>query len=286
MQNTVCGHVAIVGRPNVGKSTLLNAFLQQKISITSRKPQTTQHQILGIKTQGQVQIIYLDTPGWRLSDAAAVTNKRQFNRLARGALSGVDVILLVLDATHCENPEERVAFLLNAQSAPLVVAINKIDALKDRSLLLPYLEKLQALLPKAELIPVSAKKNEQLGILEEAIVRHLPEGPFLFPADQVTDQNELFRISEIIREKIIRLVGQEVPYAARVSIVAVEDTPSLLKISAIIWVEKKGQRGILVGKGGLRMKTIGQQARLSLEKWLGKKVYLNLWVKLKSEQTT
>lgn len=278
---TRCGFVAIVGRPNVGKSTLLNRFIEKKISITSRKPQTTRYQILGIKTSENLQIIYVDTPG--VSSELTRPMNRYMNRVARTALNEVQVVLFVVDALRFNDNDAWVLSQIEHTTVPVILVINKIDRMTDRQALLPYIDQLSRKFNFYKFIPISAKTGDQVDNLEKEIIQLLPEGPFQFPAEQSTDQDDQFMASEVIREKLMRQLGQEIPYAISVSILAFEKSPKIIRISAIIWIEKKGQKGIVIGKGGERLKKVGQNARLDLEKYYGQKVYLQLWVKLKSD---
>ncbi|MDP4598425.1 MAG: GTPase Era [Pseudomonadales bacterium] len=275
-----CGYVAIVGRPNVGKSTLLNYILGQKLSITSRKPQTTQHTLLGIKTSDGIQTVYVDTPGIH-GDAKKAIN-RYMNRNARSVLRDVDVVVFVTDRTEWQSDDEITAEAIKLSKAPVIVVINKVDLLKDKSVLLPQLQMLQARLPNAEIIPVSATHGDNLKTLEALIEAKLPAGPFMFPDDQVTDRSERFLVAEIIREKIVRQLGEEIPYAATIQIERFVTEGKILHIDALILVERDGQKAIIIGKGGARLKRIGSEARQDIESLLENKVMLKLWVKVKS----
>lgn len=277
---THCGFVAIVGRPNVGKSTLLNRLLGKKISITSRKPQTTRYQILGIKTDKQNQIIYVDTPGLH-SDLHGEMD-RYMNRVARAAWQGVVLIVFVVDAHHFTEEDEWVLNQIKVANLPIMLAINKIDRLADRSALLPYIEDMAEKFQFYKIIPLSAKTGDQVDELEKEIITRLPAEPFQFPPDQITDRHEQFMAAEIIREKLMRQLGQEIPYALTVTIIAFKKEEKITRISAVIWVEKPGQKGIVIGKAGERLKKVGKNARLDLEKLFEQKVFLQLWVKIKS----
>ncbi len=274
------GFVAIIGKPNVGKSTLLNRLMGQKISITSRKPQTTRQRILAVKTEQAVQIIYIDTPGLHLGGKRAIN--KYMNRAAKTALRDVDVILFVLDGLHWDKEDEWILNLIRKTKAPVILVINKIDRIKDRELLLPFINEIAKQRSFLKIIPTSAQKGTQVDELEKVIVSCLPEEPHHFPPEQITDRDDIFMASELIREKLMRLLGQEVPYALTVTIDAFERQDKILKISAIIWVEKAGQKAIIIGKSGERLKTIGTKARLDLEKHFSQKVFLQLWVKVKS----
>lgn len=278
--NKRCGYVAIVGRPNVGKSTLLNRLLSQKISITSSKPQTTRHHLLGIKTEGDAQILYVDTPGMHEKTHRAIN--RYMNRAARTVLVDVDAIIMVVDRTEWNRDDEMVAAIIDGTRCPVFVAINKVDLLKDKSALLPFLEKVQKRLPKAELIPMSATKGDNLEALEGLVNKALPTGPFMFPDDQITDRSERFLVSEVIREKMMRQLGDELPYALTIQLERFEDSGKTIHIDATTYVERDGQKAILIGKGGERIKRIGEDARGDIERMLERKVMLRLWVKVKS----
>jgi len=275
-----CGYIAIVGQPNVGKSTLLNHLLGFKLSITSRKPQTTRHTILGIKTLDDVQLIFVDTPGIHQLQKKAIN--RVMNRTALNAIHGVDVVVFVVDRLQWSEGDQIVARQLKNSSIPVIVAINKIDRIAEHKDLLDYLNLVQNHLPDAELIPVSALHGQHLDILEQAILRHIPQSEHHYPADQITDRSERFLAAEIVREKITRQLGAELPYQVTVEIEEFKDEGSLKRISALILVERDGQKKIIIGAGGQRLKKIGQQARLDMEHLFDCKVMLNLWVKVRS----
>lgn len=278
-----CGYIAIIGRPNVGKSTLLNAILGKKISITSDKPQTTRSQILGIKTIGTAQAIFIDTPG--LHNAEKNAMNRYMNRLASSVIADADLILFMIEANRWIEEDELVLEKLKHAKAPIILVINKVDKIKDKNELLPIIEKLNEKLTFAHIIPISATKMENVTQLENEIVTFLPEGPHLFPDDQITDKNLRFQIAEIIREKIIRGTGQEIPYSSTVEIESVLDEEKILRVSAIIWVEREGQKAIVIGKDGERLKSIGTHARKDIQALIEKKVFLRLWVKIKDSWT-
>ena len=275
-----CGYVAIVGRPNVGKSTLLNQLLGQKLSITSKKPQTTRHHLLGIRTSGQVQALYVDTPGIHRRETRAIN--RYMNRSAQAVLRDVDVIVFVVDRTQWNDDDELVASLVESAHAALILVVNKIDLISNKRTLLPHLQQLQARFPNAEIVPLSASSGDNLARLEELVATRLPEGPFLFPEEQVTDRTERFLVAEIIREKMMRQLGDELPYALTLQIDRFEEADKLVRLDATAFVEREGQKVILIGKGGEKLKRIGSDARRDIEALLGKKVMLNLWVKVKS----
>ncbi len=275
-----CGYVAIVGRPNVGKSTLLNHLLGQKISITSRKPQTTRHQITGIKTEGARQIIFVDTPGLhRRSDKAI---NRYMNRAASSALRDVDVVVFVVDRTAWTDEDEHVLERVRQAGLPTLLVVNKVDLLDDKSVLLSHLEALGKKGDFEAILPLSALRRHNVEELEQEIVRLLPESPHFFPEDQVTDRSQRFLAAEIVREKIMRQLGDELPYAVTVEIEEFAREEDTLHISALIFVERKGQKKILIGDKGARLKSIGSDARRAMEALFDSKVMLRLWVKIKS----
>lgn len=278
--NNRCGYVAIVGRPNVGKSTLLNHILGQKISITSRKPQTTRNAVVGIKTEGDVQIIFVDTPGLHLGQQKAIN--RYMNRAASSAMKDVDVVVFVVDRFIWTEEDEAVAQRLQQVTSPIILAVNKIDQIEDKESLLPHLQKLSQQLQVAEIVPLSALRNTNLDRLEQLIVERLPEGIHMYPEDQITDRSSRFMAAEIVREKITRQLGDELPYEMAVEVEEFKQEGNLLNISALILVEKSGQKKILIGDKGERIKLIGTQARVDMEKLFDRKVMLKLWVKIKS----
>ena len=274
------GYVAIVGRPNVGKSTLLNSILGQKISITSRKPQTTRHNILGIYTAESVQMMFLDTPGQHLNTPRAIN--RYMNRAASSALSDVDVVVFVVDRLKWNEEDEMVLKRVRHSGKPCIVAINKIDRLVDADLLLPHIQELSSELDHAEFVPLSALKKNNVERLLQQVEAKLPAGEPFFDEDQVTDRSMRFMAAEIIREKIMRQLGEEVPYAATVEIENYEMRGHLTHINALVLVEREGQKSILIGDKGSRLKQIGTEARKDIETLCGSKVMLELWVKVKS----
>ncbi|MFW5825039.1 MAG: GTPase Era [Marinobacter sp.] len=274
-----CGFVAIVGRPNVGKSTLLNHILGQKLSITSRKPQTTRHQILGIKTEGDVQAIYVDTPGMHEEEPRALN--RYMNRAASAALKHVDVVVFVVDRHHWTTADDMVLQKLTHLTCPVILAVNKVDQVEKRETLLPVLEQLAAKRDFAEIIPMSALKGQNLEPLEEAVARFLPRSVHFYPDDQITDRSERFVASEMVREKITRQLGAELPYSVAVEIEEFKHDGKTLHISALILVEREGQKKIVIGDKGERLRRIGQEARADMERMFDSKVMLRLWVKVK-----
>ena len=275
-----CGYVAIVGRPNVGKSTLLNHLLGQKISITSRKPQTTRHQVLGIKTEATRQIIFVDTPGLHLAADKAIN--RYMNRAATSALRDVDVVVFVVVRTAWTDEDRMVLERVKATGLPTLLVVNKVDLLSDKSLLLPHLSQLEEQGVFAAILPLSALRHHNVDALEREIIRFLPESEYLFPEDQVTDRSQRFLAAEIVREKIMRQLGDELPYAITVEIEEFSSEDGILHISALIFVERKGQKRILIGEKGARLRSIGTDARRDMELLFDSKVMLRLWVKVKS----
>ncbi|MDL0430548.1 GTPase Era [Marinobacter sp. TBZ242] len=274
-----CGFVAIVGRPNVGKSTLLNHILGQKLSITSRKPQTTRHQVLGIKTEGPVQAIYVDTPGMHEEEPRAIN--RYMNKAATSALKDVDVAVFVVDQMAWTTADEMVLEKLSSLKCPVILAVNKVDRIENREALLPHLDMLSRKREFAEIIPLSALKGMNLAPLEEAVGRFLPQSVHFYPDDQVTDRSERFMASEMVREKITRQLGAELPYSVAVEIEEFRKDGKTLHISALILVEREGQKKIMIGDKGERLRRIGQEARADMERLFDSKVMLRLWVKVK-----
>ncbi|MEP1214577.1 MAG: GTPase Era [Marinobacter sp.] len=274
-----CGFVAIVGRPNVGKSTLLNHILGQKLSITSRKPQTTRHQVLGIKTEGPVQAIYVDTPGMHEEEPRAIN--RYMNKAATSALKDVDVAVFVVDQMAWTTADEMVLEKLSSLKCPVILAVNKVDRIENREALLPHLDMLSRKREFAEMIPLSALKGMNLEPLEEAVGRFLPQSVHFYPDDQITDRSERFMASEMVREKITRQLGAELPYSVAVEIEEFRKDGKTLHISALILVEREGQKKIMIGDKGERLRRIGQEARADMERLFDSKVMLRLWVKVK-----
>ncbi|MEX0942083.1 MAG: GTPase Era [Pseudomonadales bacterium] len=277
---TQCGYIAIIGRPNVGKSTLLNRIVGEKISITSRKPQTTRHQLLGIKTAANIQALYVDTPGIHGNEPRAIN--RYMNRAARSVLRDVDVVIFVVDRMEWNKDDQIVADALKNSRARTILAVNKIDLIDRKARLLPRLEQLQAQFPDADIVPVSATSGHNLDTLERLVLESLPPGPFLFPDSQITDRSERFLVSELIREKMMRQLGDELPYALTVQIEQFEEGETLVNIDAVALVERESQKAILIGKGGEKIKRVGSDARKDIEMLLGRKVMLRLWVKTRS----
>ncbi len=263
----------------MGKSTLMNHILGQKISITSSKPQTTRHRILGIKTDERSQTIYVDTPGLHL-DAKKAMN-RYMNRAAASSLENVELILFVVDVNRWTEEDDNVLKRVREQNTPVVLVVNKVDQIKDKEQLLPLLQELAAKMGFAAVIPLSALKGANVPDLERVVYDALPEGEPMFPEEYVTDRTERFLAAEIVREKLMRSLGKELPYATTVEIEQFKEEDGLLRIGALIWVERQSQKKIVIGKGGERLKEIGSMARKDMERLFGEKVFLQLWVKVK-----
>ena len=274
-----CGTVAIVGRPNVGKSTLLNHILGVKLSITSRKAQTTRHRLLGIHTTADAQYIFVDTPGFQLRHMNALN--RAMNRTVQQVLSEVDVVLFVVEAQNFGAGDEKVLELL-PRNQPVLLVVNKADLLADKAQLLPFIERMSAKFGFTAVVPVSAKRGLHLDELLHAVRGHLPEQAAIYGQDELTDRNERFLAAELLREKIFRLLGEEVPYSVAVEIEKFEQQGELRRIYAAIVVDKEGQKPILIGKGGEKLKRISTEARQDMEKLFGGKVWLQTFVKVKS----
>ncbi|MGM0594505.1 MAG: GTPase Era [Pseudomonadota bacterium] len=273
------GYVAIVGRPNVGKSTLMNHLLGQKLSITSDKPQTTRHRILGIKTEADYQAIYVDTPGLHLNAKKAMN--RYMNRAATTGLEDVDLILFVVDAARWTLEDDNVLKRLTGQTPPVVLVVNKVDRIKDKEALLPLLADLSTRMDFAAVLPISALKGANMDALEREVLKALPPSEAIYPEEYITDRSERFLAAEIVREKLMRNMGKELPYATTVEIEQFKDDNGLLRIDALIWVERASQKKIVIGSGGERLKAVGRQARIDMERLFDAKVYLQLWVKVK-----
>lgn len=274
-----CGYVAIVGRPNVGKSTLLNHILGQKLSITSRKPQTTRHRILGIVTRENTQTVYVDTPGIHGEERKAIN--RYMNRAATSALKDVDLVLFVVDGLKWSPDDDLVMEKVKASGLPVMLVINKVDEVDDKEALLPRIQELTVLHGFVEVVPVSALRGHNVGRLQELVAERLPVSPPFFPEDQITDRSSRFLAAEIVREKIMRQLGDEVPYELTVEIEEFKQEGKLRRISALILVEREGQKAIVIGEGGQRLKRIGMEARQDMEKLFNAKIMLSLWVKVK-----
>lgn len=280
--NQHCGFVAIVGRPNVGKSTLLNNILGQKISITSRKPQTTRHRIMGVDTDGDYQAIYVDTPGLHIEEKRAIN--RLMNRAASSSLSDVNLVFFVVEGTHWTADDEMVLNKLKNANFPVVLCVNKVDNVKDRNEVMLHMMELSNKMAFVDVVPISAKLGKNVDVLRKHVRDHLPKAVHHFPEEYVTDRSQRFMASEIIREKLMRFTGEELPYSVTVEIERFDYNPETdgFHINALILVERIGQKKMVIGNKGEKIKTIGTQARLDMEELFGRKVYLETWVKVKS----
>jgi GTP-binding protein Era len=277
---TRCGFIAIVGRPNVGKSTLLNHLLEQKISITSRKPQTTRHRITGIKTEGDVQFVYVDTPGLHKDQKRALN--RAMNATVAEVLKDVDVVLFVVERLVFNDEDEMVLQAMAKLKIPVLLLINKCDQIDNRERLLPHIQKIAAKRNFAEVIPIAVLTGHNLDTVQSCVAKYLPQGPFMFPEDQITDRSSKFLAAELIREKITRQLGDELPYDVNVEIEKFVIEGPVIHIHGLILVDKPGQKQIIIGHEGDRLKTIGKAARLDMEIAFDSKVMLHLWVKVKT----
>lgn len=284
-KDTYCGFVAIIGKSNVGKSTLLNKLIGEKISITANRPQTTRNKILGVKTIDNKQIIYIDTPGVSLNNNSKLN--KLMNKTAKSSFQDADLIIFMIEGLKWNLEDEAVLqLIMKLKNNPVVfLLLNKLDLVADEKLLLPQVQNLMGQYNFTEVFPVSARKNINLDKLETALISFLPKSVHYFLDDNITDKDLNFRIAEIIREKLIKNLSQELPYTTHVQIDNIEEKPMIHRISATIWVEKTGQKKILIGEGGNKLKTIGTQARLELEKLLNHKVFLTLFVQVKSNWT-
>ncbi|MGX9418490.1 GTPase Era [Vibrio sp. RC27] len=277
-----CGFIAIVGRPNVGKSTLLNAILQQKISITSRKPQTTRHRIMGVETDGNYQAIYVDTPGLHIEEKRAIN--RLMNRAASSSLSDVNLVLFLVDGTHWTADDEMVLNKLRNANFPVVLCVNKVDNVKDRNEVMLHMQAMGEKMDFVDVVPIAAKLGKNIDVIQNIVRQHLPKAVHHFPEEYVTDRSQRFMASEIIREKLMRFTGEELPYSVTVEIERFDYNPDNdgFHINALILVERTGQKKMVIGKNGEKIKTIGREARLDMEALFERKVYLETWVKVKS----
>lgn len=276
-----CGLIAIVGRPNVGKSTLLNSLLGQKISITSKKPQTTRHRILGILTEENSQAVLVDTPGLHTDEKRAIN--RLMNRAASSSIAEVELIVFLVEGTHWTTDDELVLSKIKKSGAPCVLVVNKIDNLQSKEELLPHLQKLGTRHTFQDIIPISASKGDNVDKIHDLCMSALPEGDFWFPEDYITDRSSRFMASEIIREKLIRFTGDELPYSTTVEIEQFKmDEKGVYHINALILVERETQKRMVIGNKGARLKTIGQEARRDMEALFGQQVFLETWVKVKT----
>lgn len=274
-----CGLVALVGRPNVGKSTLLNKILGQKVSITSRKPQTTRHRITGIHTEDNFQTVFVDTPGIQNQYKSAM--HRYMNRAASSTFEVVDVIVFIVDRLEWHEEDQRVAESLANADAPIVLAINKVDRVLDKNKLLPHIQDLSSKLSWADIVPLSAKQGQNVDQLQQAIKKRLPERDHLYPAEQLTDRSLRFLAAELIREKIMRQMGEELPHKVAVEVENFDEQKNIIHIDALVWVERESQKKMVIGQRGEKLKQVGTDARKDIEVLCDKKVMLKLWVKVK-----
>ena len=274
------GYAAVAGRPNVGKSTLVNRLVGHKFSITSRKAQTTRHRLLGIRTRADAQIVYVDTPG--LHAAAGRALNRYMNRAASGALAGVDVALLVIEPWRWTEGDSHALEVVAAAGVPIILVVNKVDRIRPKDALLPFLAEVAGRGEFAEVIPVSARSGTNLDRLEELVVARLPAGEPLYDEDQFTDRSERFLAAEIIREKLTDRLAKEIPYRLSVEIERFEAGERRIAIAAVIWVERPSHKAIVIGQDGRLLKAVGTAARVELEQLLGRRVFLELWVKIKA----
>jgi GTP-binding protein Era len=274
-----CGYAAIIGRPNVGKSTLLNRLVGQKVSIVSRRQQTTRHRILGIHTDDNTQAIYVDTPGLHGAEGSAM--RRVMNRTASASAAGVDVVVLVITARGWTEDDERPLRVARTAECPVVLAINKIDRVDDKRQLLSLIAGAPKRAAFADVVPVCAASGDNVGALAAAVARHFPERPALFPEDQLSDRTDRFFAAEFMREQIFRSLGAEVPHASAVEVTSFTEDPRLARIQIVIWVERPGHKAIVIGQGGERLREMGRRARLEMERAFGKKVFLETHVKVR-----
>ncbi|CAM4156745.1 GTPase Era [Pseudoalteromonas byunsanensis] len=279
--NTHCGMVAIVGRPNVGKSTLLNKIVEQKVSITSRKPQTTRHRIMGIHTEDNYQAVYVDTPGLHIEEKRAIN--RLMNRAASSSIGDVELIIFVLEGTLWNSDDEMVLNKVMQSGRPVLVVMNKVDQVKEHEDVLKHMQWLSEQGEFVGIVPVSAKQNKNVDLVKEAVHKRLPECEFYFPEDYVTDRSMRFLAAEIVREKLMRFMGDELPYSVTVEIEQFKwQDNGVWQINALILVERESQKRMVIGNKGEKLKVIGREARKDLENMLDNKVFLELWVKVKS----
>jgi GTP-binding protein Era len=274
-----CGYIAIVGRPNVGKSTLMNALIGAKVSITSRKAQTTRHRITGIQTREDAQFVYVDTPGFQTRHSNALN--KTLNRTVTNTLTAADVILFIVEAGSYSQADRQVLELI-PKNVPCILVLNKSDRIKDKAVMMPFAQQVAAERDFAAVVPVSAKQRFQLDVLEGEIRKYLPENPPVFGEDDITDRSEKFLAAEIVREKVFRFVGDELPYTSTVVIEKFEEEGDLRRIFAAILVDRDSHKAMVIGQKGAKLKDISMQARLDMEKLFGGPVYLEIWVKVKS----
>ena len=273
--------MALVGRPNVGKSTLLNALLGQKISITSRKPQTTRHRILGILTEENRQAVLVDTPGLHQEEKRAIN--RLMNRAASSSIAEVELIIFIVEGTNWTSDDEMVLNKIKNSGRPAILCVNKIDNVQDKEELLPHLQKIAAMHDFKEIVPISATKGDKVDKIREICLQNLPESDFWFPEDHITDRSSRFMAAEIVREKLIRFTGDELPYSTTVEIEQFKsDQKGIIHINALILVERNSQKRMIIGNKGEKLKVIGREARRDLEELFERQVFLETWVKVKS----
>ena len=277
---TRSGYIALIGEPNAGKSTLLNTILGKKLSITSDKPQTTRHRLVGIKTIDDSQYIFVDTPGLHLGAKRAMN--KWMNRSAITTVLDVDIIVLMIEAGSFGKDDEWALKQLEKIKTPVILAVNKVDKVDNKTELLPFIELLSQKYEFKTIVPISARSYEQVDVLLEILREYLPLGPALYPEGQMTDRSDEFIVTERLREKLTRQLGEELPYVSTVTIDVFENEEDIMRVAATIWVEKDTQKAIMIGKKGERLKQIGMSARLELEEYFRKKVFLKLWVKVKS----
>ncbi|MEJ6473455.1 GTPase Era [Pseudoalteromonas piscicida] len=279
--DTHCGMIAIVGRPNVGKSTLLNKLVEQKVSITSRKPQTTRHRIMGIHTEGNYQAVYVDTPGLHIEEKRAIN--RLMNRAASSSIGDVELVIFVVEGTHWTPDDEMVLAKVKDSGRPILVVMNKTDQVKDKDLLMPHIQWLSEQGDFIGIVPISAKQGKNVDMIKEEVHKRLPACEFFFPEDYVTDRSMRFLAAEIVREKLMRFMGDELPYSVTVEIEQFKwQDNGVWQINALILVERESQKRMVIGNKGEKLKVIGREARKDLEDMLENKVYLECWVKVKS----
>ncbi len=276
---TYCGVVSIAGRPNVGKSTLLNRLIGQKLSITAHKPQTTRHSILGIQTVGERQVVYVDTPGIHVTGKQRLN--QVLNRTASSSLHDVDVVILLIQAMVWNEDDKRAYELVSNSGVPFFIVINKIDNIRKKEELLPFLGTLPTHENLQDVVLISARKGSGIDALEAKVGKFIPEGPWRYGEDELTDRSARFLAAEAVREQLTRLLSAELPYALSVEIETFEESPALLRIGAVIWVDKASQKGIVIGKGGAQLKEVGSRARSTLETLFDTKVFLECWVRVK-----
>ncbi len=276
---TRCGTIALSGRPNVGKSSLLNKLIGQKLSITAHKPQTTRHALLGISTLGETQFVYVDTPG--IHGQAKRTLNRVLNKTASSAATGADVMVLVVQALTWTADDSLALEVVQRQGKPWILAVNKVDLVKPKERLLPWIQSLEGVDDAVTVVPISATKGDNIEVLQKEIEALLPFSEFMFDGEALTDRSSRFLASELVREQLTRFLSQELPYAISVEVEEFQQTDGLARIASVIWVEKNSQKSIVIGKGGKTLKEIGSRARKEMEQLFGTKVHLQLWVKVK-----